>query len=329
VLYKEVKNKKDVKNVLKWLYFGIFGVAAVGLIYYFQGSLTYDGRLKTFFLSPNYLAMYLAPGIIAGFYFIKNQSSKLKTPACRSLAPVGRQNNNSKMKIYSILLLLSYSVLIASFYLTYSYATWASVIISLLGAHFLINRKINKKVFLISLVVLVLLVFSQWNAGKLENLKNYSRSSLESRIMIWKSAAKILKDSPVWGIGPGNFQTKYLEYQKYFPPYLEWAVPQPHNLYLAFWLQAGILGIAGFLILVAVWLKNTLRLAKKKQDLSSWLSFPLLGIMLYVLIHGLVDTPYWKNDLAVIFWVTVSLGIILQQSNINSVQPSINSVDEK
>lgn len=28
-----------------------------------------------------------------------------------------------------------------------------------------------------------------------------------------------------------------------------------------------------------------------------------LGIMFYFLLHGLVDTTYFKNDLAVIFWL--------------------------
>ena len=29
-----------------------------------------------------------------------------------------------------------------------------------------------------------------------------------------------------------------------------------------------------------------------------------------ILIHGLVDTPYFKNDLSIIFWVLIALLII-------------------
>jgi len=29
---------------------------------------------------------------------------------------------------------------------------------------------------------------------------------------------------------------------------------------------------------------------------------------MYILIHGLVDTTYWKNDLSIIFWLVIVLG---------------------
>jgi O-antigen ligase len=120
--------------------------------------------------------------------------------------------------------------------------------------------------------------------------------------MIWQSAEKVLENSWVWGIGAGNFQEKYLEYQKYFAPYLEWAVPHPHNLYLALWLYGGIFGLVGFLALVFFWFSALFRSQKNPS-----LRFIGLGIMLYVLLHGLVDTTYLKNDLAVLFWLLFAL----------------------
>ena len=126
------------------------------------------------------------------------------------------------------------------------------------------------------------------------------RSSFSSRIMIWKSSIKILKDNWVVGIGPGNFQETYLQYQKYSPPYLEWAVPYPHNIFLAFWIQAGIIGLVGFLLLISSWFWKVLK-NKKPQDEN--LRCAVLGVMFYILLHGLVDTTYFKNDLAVIFWL--------------------------
>jgi len=149
---------------------------------------------------------------------------------------------------------------------------------------------------------------TQANNPKLSKL-TAPRSSLESRITIWHSASRILKDNPIFGIGQGNFQDKYLEYQKYFPPYLEWAVPQPHNLYLAFWLESGILGISGFLLIIIVWIKNITSEIKNQKNSRTLLAATLLSIILYILIHGLVDTPYWKNDLSVIFWIIFSLGL--------------------
>ncbi len=36
----------------------------------------------------------------------------------------------------------------------------------------------------------------------------------------------------------------------------------------------------------------------------------LISLMIYILVHGLVDTTYWKNDLALMFWLIIGLGLI-------------------
>jgi O-antigen ligase len=304
VLYEQLKTSDNLEMTLKWLYAGISGVAVVSLVYYFFGNLTYDGRLEAFYGSPNYLAMFIAPGIFMGIYLINLQ---LKT---KNLQP------NIIKLFFTVAGLLA---LFAAIYLTYSYATWAAIILSLAVIVIIKNKKISRLTFLVGLIIVLLIIISQWNTEKLNNLRKYTRSPLESRIMIWQSAGKILADNPVLGIGPGNFQNKYLEYQKYFPLYLEWAVPQPHNLYLAFWLESGLAGIIGFIVLIAKWLADTIKIASKQKSSLSFLAAILFGTMLYILIHGLVDTPYWKNDLALVFWIIITLGLSVKKLEINSI----------
>jgi O-antigen ligase len=159
------------------------------------------------------------------------------------------------------------------------------------------------KKILLALVFLSVLFFSQLEKNKLNDLINANgRSSFFSRMMIWRSAEKMIEDSWFWGIGAGNFQEKYLAYQKHFPAYLEWAVPHPHSVFLAFWLYGGIFGLVGFLTLIYFWFSSILRSQKNPN-----LKMIGLGIMLYILFHGLVDTTYFKNDLAVIFWLLFTL----------------------
>ena len=138
---------------------------------------------------------------------------------------------------------------------------------------------------------------------------------MSSRMMIWKSSALMIKNNFIFGIGPGNFQNKYLEYQKYFPPYLEWAVPQSHNLYLAFWLQSGIIGLIGLIGLISTWLKKTIGEILKNQKNSALLAVSL-GIVIYILLHGILDTTYWKNDLALIFWIFLTFNNILSSDRL-------------
>jgi hypothetical protein len=35
----------------------------------------------------------------------------------------------------------------------------------------------------------------------------------------------------------------------------------------------------------------------------------------YILVHGLVDTTYWKNDLAVMFWIIIGMMAIIKKES--------------
>lgn len=273
IVASSILGQDKIKNVFKTLYFSAFFTSSMALIYLFLGQLTYDGRLEAFFNSPNYLAMYLAPGVIIGAI------------------------NRKILKLKSNLFLFSLAVILIAFWETFSYAAWIAAASSIILVFIFKKEFYFKKISLVGLLVVLFIL--QLNTVKFNNLFNLNRrSSLASRVMIWKASEKILRDNWVLGIGPGNFQEKYLEYQKYFPPYLEWAVPHPHNLYLAFWLYSGVIGLIGFLGLVFLWFKEAFK--KRRKDELIYLAF---GIMFYILIHGLVDTTYFKNDLAVIFWL--------------------------
>jgi O-antigen ligase len=132
--------------------------------------------------------------------------------------------------------------------------------------------------------------------------------------MLWQAALRIGTDNFFLGIGPGMFQKHYLDYQKYFIPYLEWAVPQPHNILLAFWIQNGVFGVVGFVLLVFWFFKNGIL---RKNAGNRGLYALLMLIMVYFLAHGLVDTTYWKNDLSLVFWLIIFLAVYLNQPILN------------
>jgi O-antigen ligase len=140
-----------------------------------------------------------------------------------------------------------------------------------------------------------------------------SRSSLSSRETIWQVSLDLIKQHPIAGIGPGNFQKEYLALQTFYPAYLEWAVPQPHNIFLAFWLQSGMIGFFGFMLVLAFVFQTLLRSIKDKKN--ALLAASLLVYFIYTILHGLVDTPYWKNDLSVIFWICTFLALILSKAS--------------
>lgn len=120
----------------------------------------------------------------------------------------------------------------------------------------------------------------------------------------------MIKNHPFFGVGLRGFEQEYLSLQSEFPPYLEWAVPHPHNLVLALWLQTGISGLLGFVLIVG-YLSRKLwrRLLYDKERVNMLESALFLSLLLVFLTHGLVDTPFFKNDLSLQFFAVSGLAL--------------------
>ncbi|MDO8565749.1 MAG: O-antigen ligase family protein [Candidatus Moranbacteria bacterium] len=268
-------------------------VACGAIVYMFINSLTYDGRLVAWFISPNYLAIFIAPGTLIAFYKLRKVLEE-------------KEFKKHFLPVASLLILL------LTLFFTHSYGVWFGVFGAAMLMVFLPAQALTKKFFwkvIITTVIALGIFYSlEHNDPKWQSLVTFGeRSSMASRIMIWQSAGKMIADNPVFGIGLGRFQEVYLEYQKYYSPYLEWAVPQPHNIVLAVWLQTGLIGFVGFILLVS----RAIALLIKNKNRESIL---FLGLLALYLIYGLFDTPYFKTDLAFAFWLVIALILTLPRS---------------
>ncbi|OHA48718.1 MAG: hypothetical protein A2806_01165 [Candidatus Terrybacteria bacterium RIFCSPHIGHO2_01_FULL_48_17] len=275
--------QQDVRNKKLFLAAVVVGAALqasgalIGAL--FGGDfVTYDMRLRGFFLSPNHLAMVLAPALaVALGLFLFETTKKI------------RFGFGIAFGVIAIALLFTQSS--------------GGIISAALGALtlLLLTRKIPLKAVFAALFLVVVATtaaFIVFDTG--------ARSSFASRIMVWQAALEILKDHWFFGIGPGAFQYYFLSVQPQFPPYLEWAVPQPHNIFLAIWLSAGLLGLSGFLWLLFVITKKAL-LALRHSSSIPYSLFPIpFAALAAIILHGLIDTPILKNDLAVLFVVVLA-----------------------
>jgi O-antigen ligase len=169
----------------------------------------------------------------------------------------------------------------------------------------LITAPVLRKYFIpISMALIILLGlfgFWQFSTPKFQSLMDMdNRNSITTRVQIWDTTITMIKDNPILGIGLADFQRVYSETipEKYFPPY-EWLVPEPHNLYFAFWLHLGVVGIIWLIYILRYTILKLIEAVKSNQWEAYWLSLSLLSIYIY----GILDTPFWKNDLALLFIV--------------------------
>lgn len=127
------------------------------------------------------------------------------------------------------------------------------------------------------------------------------------RTQIWTVTLRMLRDHPVFGAGLNAYQATMKPYRAghvYLVP-----EPYPHDVFLTSWTELGLLGLFAFTFILVVLILLPWRALKR----AGWLYRPLLwgagAAFVAVLVHGLVDSPYWKNDLSLEFWIVAALEI--------------------
>jgi len=268
----------------------VYAGALVSVLSYMWGifnhGFTYDFRLSGFFESANYLSLYIGAPLLLSVYYMLH--------------------GDMMSRHERLLNLTAMTVMVHALFLTQSYAA----IIAVFGAFglyilvLLIRYKIGLKKLALAFVGLVVIftaiVGSQWNSRKFQQFIDFeNRSSSTVRLEIYEVAGGLISEYPLTGVGPGLFQG-YYQYRG--PDILgqspmEWNIPHPHNMFLAFWLSAGLLGLLALLAFIA--------LAHIR------LTYPIIAFW-GIVIHGFFDTPFWKNDLAMIFWIVIGAILILQ-----------------
>lgn len=249
----------------------------------FADGFTYDFRLRAWLDSPNLLALFLFPGALLWWVRI------LVQPRITWIDWFGWI-----ITTLTVLLTRSYGVCVA-------YGVSGLFFVWIEREYLIVKRA--KWVLIGSVFVLsTLFIGIESTTGKwAELISGNNRSSLASRAMIWTAAARMLHDHPLVGIGPGRFQEVYLEYQHFYPPYLEWAVPHPHNFIIAIWLSAGIFGFGSYvwlLIRIATYARIIPLNRERARALTLFVAF---------LIVGLTDVPYFRAELCFMFWFILAM----------------------
>jgi O-antigen ligase len=129
-------------------------------------------------------------------------------------------------------------------------------------------------------------------------------NTLVGRIPLWQATMELLRHSPIFGAGLAGFETQLAPYWN--ATHIDRFI-YPHNILLNFWVATGIIGVVAF-----AWLL----FQGFRMSWSGWRSAdgdwaPLhLGVVLAligIVVHGLVDVPYFKNDLSLEFWALLAL----------------------
>ncbi|MFA5358573.1 MAG: O-antigen ligase family protein [Patescibacteria group bacterium] len=130
------------------------------------------------------------------------------------------------------------------------------------------------------------------------------------RLTIWAESWNMIKNHWLLGAGLAGYQSAIVPYHqaKYIEIFL-----YPHNFVINFWSELGLAGLIVFLGSIVHYFWIGLRTVfsrkdkDKKQGQIQIFTAGLVAAMVTILVHGLVDVPYFKNDLAVLWWMFFGL----------------------
>ncbi|MCK4554266.1 hypothetical protein KAU19_04875, partial [Candidatus Parcubacteria bacterium] len=104
----------------------------------------------------------------------------------------------------------------------------------------------------------------------------------------------------------------------------------PHNILLNFWTELGLAGMLLFVWIIGKYLYIGLKTIENRQSSienlcskNKYLVLGLVGAMAMIVVHGIVDVPYFKNDLAVMFWLLIAMLGLVNLKKLPQINKSI------
>lgn len=134
-----------------------------------------------------------------------------------------------------------------------------------------------------------------------------SDSSNNFRINVWAAVQEMIRDRPIIGIGPGNdaFNKVYPLYQR--PGFTALSA---YSVFLELLVEAGALGLAAFLWLLLTTFNRawqTLNHLRAIRHPDGFWLMAAVATMLGMLTHGLVDTIWYRPEVATLWWMMVAI----------------------
>lgn len=131
------------------------------------------------------------------------------------------------------------------------------------------------------------------------------------RLDIWKSAALVIRDYPVWGVGPGNYldvlSGNVIRYEVFT---FDTEVLTPHNFFLYAWAVLGIFGFLAIIGIVYIIAKDLRIRFKNSADYNSKILLAgILASSLAFLAQNFTNNFLFVPVVASYFWVMYIAGL--------------------
>lgn len=305
VRYFARKDERVVRYFKIACYIFVAVAGALALIQYFTlttlpemwwGNANEPKRAISFFAHANAYGLFVTP-LLA--WLIPDVVQRV-----RGISPFALTANSFKkesLRIYhKYLFALAWLVGVIGVFLSLSRGAWLGLIVAT-GAYVLISA--NKKLiitFAVAGLVLAGIIVATPNLRYRVLLPFHGEKSAIARLSLWDTGSAMIKGNFILGKGIDGFNENWDKYNK--DPNLD-HYNFPHNIVLNFWVDLGLLGMLSMMAILA------LVATKGFVNRANPAAFGVLLVILAIVAHGLIDIPYLKNDLALVFWLILAVSL--------------------
>ena len=249
------------------------------------GNLHPSGAPGAFGINPNAVALYLEPiaAVALGFVLFADGRTR-RWMALATLAFV----------LPALVCTLSRGALLAG------------AVLAVVAIMSVSNRRL--RLGLLGAAVAGGLALSQvpFVAARLAHQLDPHYATLALRLAIWKVTLRMLADHPLFGAGISAYQTVMAHYRtRNLHP-----EPHAHDIFLTTWSEVGLIGLAAFAVIFFGLLWHAWRLSASAGARYQPFLWGVFAAWVVFGVHGLVDSPYWKNDLSLEFWLLAALEVV-------------------
>jgi len=252
--------------------------------------------------SSNFLSYIFAPAfILSSICVVKSWLDNSYFEKNKNLTKVLQFVRNNIMHL--LIILVAGSIIL----LTKSYTGIISVFL-IVGYFIFMHVSARSKVALVLIGAIMVsgYVFSQRNTDrfKIATHQYDVPSSVDRRVQIYNFNKELFVSHPLYGIGPGNYQSyfrnEFTNITGDIMPEKE-VPPHPHFLAMHFWSQLGMFGLIAIGLLYVYTISLSLLKLKKSVFILPFA---------YFLLHGLFDVSYFLPEDAMLFWIYLVIYIM-------------------
>ncbi|OIO19136.1 MAG: hypothetical protein AUJ37_03655 [Candidatus Magasanikbacteria bacterium CG1_02_41_34] len=250
---------------------------------FWQNNATY--RVTTWYGFPNGVGLFIAPLVVLAVAIVWQR-----------LFQKQKDDWATGQFVSWILLVSCFSLLlIGPLAIYYAKSTGGLIGVAAgIGMILLLHKKTRWSAVAVGIVGLISLL----SIPRLHSLRAelfFQDRSGQIRLSMWQDTINLLQDRPLLGAGLASYDERIAPYHTMVNGEGIEIFHHPHNIFLTMYVNLGVFGLIGFILMII----GLFFSATRKYGL--WIM--VLALITTFVVTGLVDSPYIKNDLAVLFWV--------------------------